>query len=746
MPQVRRGSRRDSQHRFRRRFAAAFGAVTIVFFPFLSFPPDSSALDPVRHEMKVRLFPDRHALSVRDYVTLPDGFPAEGDGRILFSLHAGLAPKSSGPEVRIEREGAPEGDPPFERYAVKLPPGTRAFAVEYGGTIDHPIRQVGEESARELRETPGTVGPSGIYLGERSGWYPRFDREDSVVFRLEIEMPSGWSAVSQGERSFSGAKDGRVRTVWSSRDPQEEILLVGGRYSEYGREAGNIGAMVFLREPDEALASRYLAAALSYLKFYGELIGPYPYPKFALVENFWETGYGMPSFTLLGSAVIRLPFIVETSYPHEILHNWWGNGVRVAYGSGNWCEGLTAYLSDHLGKERAGTGTEFRRTTLQKYADYVLAGRDLPLSAFRYRRGAVTEAVGYGKSLMLFHMLRLSLGDDVFVSGLRTLYKDRLFRNIGFPEVRRSFEDAAGIDLAGAFLPWVERAGAPRLHIGSVRLDRDGADFRLRGVLSQTQEEEPFPVRIPLVVTLEGREEAVRTVVGMKGRETELDLSFRERPLRVDVDPEFDVFRRLDRGEIPPAFTKAFGASRVLVLLPSGAGKAFREAYGKLAESLRRAGPADVTVGLDSDIASLPKDRTVWLLGWENRFLDQAKAAAASHGAEISREGVRLEGTRIPREGGAFALAVRHPGDPDLAILWVAADDPDALPGLGRKLPHYHKYSFLAFAGKEPANTAKGWWPPAESALTVHLTREDGTAQRVPMGKLAPRSALGNVR
>ena len=33
---------------------------------------------------------------------------------------------------------------------------------------------------------------------------------------------------------------------------------------------------------------------------YRGLIGPYPYQKFALVENFWETGYGMPSFTLLG--------------------------------------------------------------------------------------------------------------------------------------------------------------------------------------------------------------------------------------------------------------------------------------------------------------------------------------------------------------------------------------------------------------------------------------------------------------
>jgi aminopeptidase N len=42
-------------------------------------------------------------------------------------------------------------------------------------------------------------------------------------------------------------------------------------------------------------------------------------PKIALVENSWQTTLGMPSFTLQGDQVIRLPFIVSTSYGREIL-------------------------------------------------------------------------------------------------------------------------------------------------------------------------------------------------------------------------------------------------------------------------------------------------------------------------------------------------------------------------------------------------------------------------------------------
>lgn len=98
---------------------------------------------------------------------------------------------------------------------------------------------------------------------------------------------------------------------------------------------------------------------------YRKLIGPYPYWKFALIENFWETGYGMPSFTLLGPQVIRFPFILHSSYPHELLHNWWGNSVYVDFKKGNWCEGLTAYLADHLIQEQRGQGDSYRRATLQ---------------------------------------------------------------------------------------------------------------------------------------------------------------------------------------------------------------------------------------------------------------------------------------------------------------------------------------------------------------------------------------------
>ncbi|OGP35823.1 MAG: hypothetical protein A2X88_10205 [Deltaproteobacteria bacterium GWC2_65_14] len=702
---------------------------------------ESFAGEPVHQDLRLTLSPERHAVSAVDTVTFPQGFSA-GEGGIRFALHGGLAPRPLTPGSRIEKTDGPAGDPPVETYRMFLPPGTRTVSLEYGGAIDHPLRQVGEEHARGQKETPGAIGPEGVYLTGGSGWYPRFPGKPLLTFRVEVRLPAGWGAVSQGEREIRETGDDGVRVAWESRVPQEEITLMAGRYTEYLHDAGKAKAMVFLRERDDALAARYLDATARYLALYEELIGPYPFPKFALVENFWETGYGMPEFTLLGPAVLRLPFIVDTSYPHEILHSWWGNGVYIDYGSGNWGEGLTAYLSDHLMKERQGAGAEYRQTTLQKYADYVLAGRDLPLTEFRSRHGSVTEAVGYGKTLMLFHMLRQSLGDETFRKGLRTLYRDHRFRTAGFAEVRKSFEEAAGQDLADRFDPWVARAGAPRIAVRSARAEPEGASFRLRASLEQLQEGEPFPVRVPLAVTLEGREAAWETAVEMTGKEARIDLLLPARPLRLDVDPGFDLFRRLSRGEIPPALTQAFGAEQVLILLPSGADEVWLDRWRKLAKTLSGAGPGRVEIGLDADVSALPADRSVWLFGRENRFLPRLTEGLVSYDSRIGEDSVLLEEKEFNRKGHAFTLAVRHPDNPELALLWIGADDIEALAGLGRKLPHYHKYSYLAFEGKEPANVAKGRWAVSDSPMTLHLPREDGSVSRVPMAALAPRKAL----
>jgi len=126
-----------------------------------------------------------------------------------------------------------------------------------------------------------------VFLNGVSAWYPRFDNE-LVSFAVEARLPKDWDAVSQGARTRHDV-DGEVRVVrWEEQHVQDEIYLIAAPFTEYSQTLDGVQAMVFLRTADESLARSYLDATVRYTNMYSQLLGPYPYAKFALVENFWR--------------------------------------------------------------------------------------------------------------------------------------------------------------------------------------------------------------------------------------------------------------------------------------------------------------------------------------------------------------------------------------------------------------------------------------------------------------------------
>lgn len=657
----------------------------------------------IGHALEVTVDPEGGTLTANARLDLPPD-----QERWTLWLHAGLDPKVTGGEARLKRIGRSEH---LERFRLDVrEPGP--ITLSYGGRIRHDLEDIREGMGRARQVSRGTIEPDGVVLDGYSGWYPRIDGT-LQRFELSARLPPGWLAVSQGAGPEI-AEDGEgVRVGWREDQPQDDIYLIAAPFERSSLATPYGEAQVYLRRPNPELAERYLDATLRYLSLYSALIGPYPYAKFALVENFWETGYGMPSFTLLGSRVIRLPFIVETSYPHEILHNWWGNGVYVDYASGNWSEGLTAYLSDHLLAQERGKGADYRRDSLKAYADYVLESDDFPVRAFRGRHGSASQAIGYGKTLMILHMLRRDLGDATFIAGLQRFWQDNRFRSAGFDDLRRAFEQASGRDLADWFAAWTERTGAPALSLADVVQAPAANGYRLSGRVQQVQPQAPYPLSVPLLVHLaDGSVSEHR--LPLAGREAEFALDLPAAALRLDVDPRFDLFRRLEPGESPVTLSALFGAEGGVIVLPSAAPEDLAQGYRQLAEGW--AGTArGWTIVSDADLEALPPARPAWLLGWENRF---AASALPDAGLSPAERRLSLAGEDFHGAGWSVALARMSEGR---AVGLVAAGQAAAVAGLARKLPHYGKYGYLVFDGEAPDNRVKGQWPAGDSPLRVWL-------------------------
>ena len=717
--------------------------------------PANETSGRVRHGLRVALDSQRGWLTVTDTLAIPAGLVKDGEAQFL--LHGALTIRTSEPAVtemplhaarssnaadaaRFFGDGASSADldsaGPLKRYRVPLPPGGGRVVVGYDGHFDFGLSDEKEQYTRGFRQTTGVISKDGVYLAGDGHWFPRLG-QGLIEYGLEVAQPEGWHVISAGNGT---SRDSNGVARWDSHGALDDITVVGGPLTVYRDAAGPVEALVYLRERDDALAAKYLEATAQYIGMYRDLIGPYPYGKFALVENFWETGYGMPSYTLLGSQIIRFPFIITSSYPHEILHNWWGNSVFVDYASGNWCEGLTAYMADHLMQEQHGRGEEYRRDALRKYRDYVRQERDFPLTEFRSRHSAATEAVGYGKSLMVFHMLRRRIGDDAFRRWAARFYRDERGKLASFTDVRTSIEAESGQDLRRFFADHVGRPGAAALEVSVTGVRPVGEAFEVAGVLRQAQKGGPVQLDVPVVI-----QTAAGAVVDTLRSETaSMPFAFRTaaRPLALQVDPSFDLFRLLDPRETPASIGQIFGEPRILAVLPAKAPAAEIAAYRALVEGWRSDShqPEFTT---DAELRELPHDRAVWLLGRGNALAGKLFASGADF--TLDAEKLTVDRESMPLAGHCAVIVRRHPAALEKAVGWIFAGDLAALPGLGRKLPHYGKYSVLGFEGAEPVNVLKDQWTAADSPLRVDLRPAAERATPLAALTLPARHALAEL-
>ncbi len=702
------------------------------------------------HNMSIVLQPNTADIRVTDQIHIPDTYRGNIKKPIAldFSLHGHLVIDSVEGGTLVPHDPSNEtharGDVPLRHYTLQVLPNHKSVTLVYHGKINHAVQQPGQAYARSSGYTPGVISVEGVFLANSSVWYPRFNRP-LVSFRLNITLPKGWDVVSQGRLTKDEiTKKGKV-VVWEESNPQDDIYLVAGQYKRYTQSiSDSTDAMVYLRRTDEALAQKYLDTTEQYIEMYNTLLGDYPYSKFALVENFWETGYGMPSFTLLGPRVIRFPFILHSSYPHEILHNYWGNGVFVDYSKGNWSEGLTAYLADHLVSEQNGKGVEYRRDVLQKYTDFVSMGKDFPITRFVSKHSSSSEAVGYGKTLMFFHMLRRQLGDEGFILALRQFYQTHRFSQASFDNIRKIFSIVADKDLTSVFQQWIIQPGAPSLILQNVGVKKVNKGFQLKATIKQTQIGTPYTLTVPVAVHLRDQNQAFQTSINMTEREQELELILPAQPVRVDIDPQFDVFRRLDSREIPSALSQGFGAESPLFILPSKADEEVIQAYSQLAKAWRTRSSTLTTIR-DDQLDSLPNDRTVWIMGWQNKFRKNILNTLSTHNVKFDNNQLTLDKKEYKSKQYSAVLTGRQPKNPDKTMLWIASDNPKAIMQLARKLPHYRKYSFLVFEGEKATNIQKGQWEVKNSPLSQAIIVGDRKTSNTRSGQLTARKALAEL-
>lgn len=568
--------------------------------------------------------------------------------------------------------------------------GTHTLLLSYQGTLG-PLLDLDQNGV--LAQLPPMLDPRGSFLPAGSGWYP--DPGLPFSYRVRLQLPPGQKGLVAGTLVQESDRNG-YQADYVFDHPAEGIDLMAGPYVVQERLIPRSGhPPLRLRTwfyPDMAdLAPPYLDDAARYIDRYSKLIGPYPFDAFSVVASPLPTGFGMPSLTYLGRDVLRLPFIRATSLGHEILHNWWGNGVIPDWGTGNWSEGLTTFMADYAYKEdeSAEAAREARLAWLRDLAA-VPEAADTPLSAFTARHHGISSIVGYDKAAMVFFMLRDEIGADAFAEGLRRFWQRYRFQRASWTDLENTFADVAGRDLDSFFRQWVQRTGAPRLKLGDARWASGHLDLRVK------QDGPAYRLRVPLRLLVYPAQAETRRV-DVRDPVTHLSLSAPGLVQAVELDPDYRLWRRVDADNFPPILREVFVAPRVSLLT---AGDDMTQAASKLAARVLDARPEFK----QATGPGLPGSVPVLVVGQTDRVSDL-----------LAKLGLPPPPPLLAGKGSARVWVDRDESGRPYAV--IAAQTADALNALQRPLPHYGRQSWLVFDAAQA--TGKGIWPPRAERFRV---------------------------
>ena len=681
--------------------------------------PDRATI--IHHELTVELIPASHELVAKDQVeleipshtttmafTLAPNLHVE---TIVLRTDSAMGERSQpGQAVSFTTEPLPQ--PSTQRIVVTLSPGHAEQATlvwTYRGAINDPPKD-----PRHLRfvtpsETAGHIGPEGVYLSSESQWYP--DIEGSLSsFQVRAQVPRDWTVVTQGKKSREAAHDGVNSSTWVVNDRSEALTLVANKFVTKTREwTGHNGQRVELATyffPDNAeLADEYLDATAKYLDAYVPMLGAYPFEKFAVVENFFASGLGMPSFTLLGSGSIKRHYVQPYALGHEIVHSWIGNAVLNRINHGNWVEGLTTYLANYYWHELMHDDRqayEQRRLMVQAYSLYVTPEHEYPVAQFMRKSDEKDSAIGYQKAAFVFHLLRHEIEDDAFWRGLKTLVRRFRNRQADWGSIEAVFSQESHQDLRWFFEQWVERPGAPALSLGDVAASRvteaDGqGGWRL--TVHVRQAGRPFRMAVPIEIAMKDSTET-RWMAMMTQPEDVAELVLPQQPLRVRLDPDLMAFRRFERAQLPPMLNGyVTDPQRTVVLAFSDPASPLQQAVVRIADQEAQLPEARRTTVLPPDATTIPPSGSVLVLAGadQQRAVQSIIKESCGDLVTLGSGGFQIDGQTYEGPTWAVLFSCHRANVAGSVMTVLYGMTPQAVAKVSRLLFYYGWQSYVIF-------------------------------------------------
>lgn len=411
-----------------------------------------------------------------------------------------------------ETVGLPAGDS-MHYYRYMLPHSVAANDVDtlvmyYSGTMmDEGGSQPwgGVHFDDEVLYAMG-VGFHSSQVSETQHWMPCYDHpSDKAKFHATFDVPAGYDVASVGLRGHDTVVAGRRLVEWSTAEDFSTYLLTFAvaHYALLRSSESIVPIEIYTLPSDTASAHISFKLLPRMIRTLANRFGPYPFEK----VGYCATRVGaMEHQTMISFPVslIQRRDTINDVAAHELAHQWFGDLVTPLDYRHVWLTESFATYAENLWREELHGKLASVNLMKGRVDNYIgrIASIEGVFSLFNFPRADPSsnypETI-YQKGAVVLGMLRQSIGDSAFFTGLRSYLLAHYNANAVTSDMKSAMETASGANLTDFFDQWVYGKGWPKVEVDYRRIGL-GWEVVIRQVQHLTDPALPLFTTLPINV------------------------------------------------------------------------------------------------------------------------------------------------------------------------------------------------------------------------------------------------------
>jgi hypothetical protein len=477
---------------------------------------------------------------------------------VRVELHENLDVKevkgADGKPLQFQREN---DNPLYVSVTLPQPVGagkTVSLTFTYGGFLAN------EENSPVPNMRVASVAKDWAYLLLPSRWFPLTNfpsNRYTATFRLNVPdtmavAGTGKAEAPQPMKPRSPVEGNRLMYTFHCDQAEPSGSFVAGPLQLNPKQAEGISVEVYAPKEDSAWAQEFANVVAHQEIVFSDMFGSLPDPDMTVIQlpNGTLRDFAAPGVVMLSQRAWD-PKLSDRAMSRLVASQWWGIQVLPATAGDVWItDGLARYCEE-LYAEQA-FGKEAGLKTIDDFAVGALmyegsvpvaqAARLAPYSS-EYR------SVVLNKGAMLFHMLRVQMGDVAFRSllhGFYAKYQGKTATIQDFESMAIATANAAANpnegppNLEGYFAQWLNSTGIPEFSLEYV-VYRTRKGFRVVGKVHQPLDTFHMPVQ--LRIDTEGNPETKWIDVTGMDSDFMVETFGRPKPGGIKIDPNNFVLK-----------------------------------------------------------------------------------------------------------------------------------------------------------------------------------------------------------